>query len=144
MKNITLSLLAVFVTTCYTFSQNDYNCVKTCMIEKTIHEGAILGVKFGCQCGTKNKAGVLIEEIVNDTAAAKSILQVNDVILSVNDKRTKRRARIIDILNRMKPFQNVKLEFLRDGVIKNVDVILGARITRIIQEEVCCDLAENL
>ena len=144
MKNLTLTLLAVFMTTCFTFSQNDINCKKTCMVEKTIHEGALLGVKFGCQCGEKKKKGVLIQEIVDGSAADKSILQAGDVILSVDGKKTKRRDNIIQAINKMDPFQKATFEYSRDGFVNSVDVILGARTTRIELVEVCCDVKEDL
>ncbi len=144
MKNLTIALLAIFMTTSVAFAQQDENCQKTCMVERTIYEGALLGVKFGCQCGEKHKAGAKITEIIPETAAANSILRVNDIITSINDKRTKRRAQVIDLLSKMEPFEVVKFTFVRDGIVNNADITIGARTTRIVKEEVCCDLAEDL
>ena len=144
MKNLLITVLAIFISISTAFAQDASNCEQTCMVERTIYEGAILGVKFGCQCGEKKKAGVKIAEIVPETAASNSILRENDIINSVNDKQIKRRAQIIEILSKMKPFESVKFTFTRDGMVNNVDIILGARTSRTVLEEVCCDLAGDL
>lgn len=144
MKNKLLLLIGSFFCVTTMIAQTKLDCQKTCVVEKTEYQGALLGVQLKVNCGDK---GAYIGSVVPDTAADKSILEVNDLLLSVDNIDIKFPKHFIDIISKYKAFQEINLVFERNSKVYTTQVVLDAKTSKIVKEEVCCDtfnLEENI
>jgi len=144
MKNKLLFLLGLFLSATPILAQTNLDCQKTCIVEKTEYQGALLGVQLKVNCGDQ---GAYIGNVVPNTAADKSVLEVNDLLLSVDDIEIKFPKHFIDIIGKYKPFQEINLVYERNAKVYTTQVVLDAKTSKIIKEEVCCDvfnLEENI
>ncbi|MGB6269882.1 MAG: PDZ domain-containing protein, partial [Olleya sp.] len=106
---------------------------------------AYLGVQFGSPCDKENKTdkGVIILKVIDGTAAADNNLQAYDVVLSINGLEVNRRGDAMKAIKAFNPFDTVRFTINREGEIINRTIVLGAKTTKIIQEEICCDDATS-
>jgi len=74
-----------------------------------------------------NKEGVLVSEVMKDSAAEKGGLKQGDVILSYNDKPVKSVSKIRSDISLMSPGTDIKLKVLRDNKPMNLTVTLGTQ-----------------
>ena len=88
-----------------------------------IEEGGFLGV--ACE---ESEEGLLIINVVQDSAADIGGLMRGDILLRVDDQIIKNRERLTISISSKKPGEEVKLEFKRDGSIATLKVNLGSRI----------------
>jgi serine protease Do len=77
--------------------------------------------------GLKDSKGVIITEIIQDSAAAKAGLRHNDVIVEFNGKPVERADTFRNSVAMLKPGTEVKLTVIRNGQRKTFTVELGER-----------------
>lgn len=142
MKKQLLLFTTFFSLMAISFAQSK-DCKNTCTIDKVVHEGAFLGVQFGSPCDKESKTdkGVIILKVVENTPASENKFEDYDTILQINDVEVNRRGDAMKLINSYKPFDVVSLKISRNGSITTKKVVLGARTTKVIQEEVCCEEA---
>lgn len=70
-------------------------------------------------------AGVLVAEIIPDTAAAESDLQTGDIITAVDGTAVTTPTELVAIFDAMQPGDSIDLTIQRDGTEQNVTVTLG-------------------
>ena len=136
MKNKLLLLLGLFFCATPIIAQTNLDCQKTCVVEKTEYKGALLGVQLKVNCGDK---GAYIGNVIPNTAADKSILQINDLLLTVNGIDIKNPKHFIDIISKYEAFQEIDLVYERKSKRYTTQIVLDAKTTKIVKEEVCCD-----
>jgi serine protease Do len=76
--------------------------------------------------GMKNAKGALVDEAKPDTPAAKAGIQAGDVITAVNGNAVKDSRTLAREISVMSPNSSVKLDILRKGEPKSIDVTLAA------------------
>jgi S1-C subfamily serine protease len=72
-------------------------------------------------------SGVLIEEVIANSAAEKAGLLAGDVIMQLNDIKLDENNPLINTLTNFQPGDSVKIIYLRDGKQQDVTVTLGTR-----------------
>ena len=87
-----------------------------------MEKGGFLGVS--CKETTD---GVKVIEAIEGSAAEKSGLQTNDVILAVNGEKIDNREELTILLASKKPSDEIKLEYQRDGKSQSLKIKLGNR-----------------
>lgn len=92
---------------------------------------AYLGVVIGAvtpkrseELGVAPNQGVVVDQIMDDSPAARSGLQVNDVVLSFDGTATKRIADLQEIVERSGADSKHKLKILRDGKPLELQVVV--------------------
>ncbi len=75
--------------------------------------------------GMKQAKGALVDEAKPDTPAAKAGIQAGDVITAVNGNAIKDSRTLAREISGMAPGSSVKLDILRKGETKNIDVTLA-------------------
>ena len=75
----------------------------------------------------KHEEGALITEITKESGAEKAGLQKDDIITKINDKKIDGPGMLAEIIGSMKPKDEVKVYFKRNGKEKNVKAILQER-----------------
>jgi len=73
----------------------------------------------------KAEKGALIKDVTNGSSADKAGLQKSDVITKVDDKIINGPEALAEVIKSYKPGEVVKIEYLRNGEKKNVNVTLG-------------------
>jgi len=140
MKKITLLLAIMVAFAANSFAQiADNNCQKTCEVETVVQEGAFLGVKiYGLRC-TSSYHGVYVKQVLPNTAAAKFNFQEKDIIVSVDGVELFSTKELVNLIATYKPSDIVSIVFKRNGVEQELDVVLGAKSTKIVKSTICCD-----
>ena len=77
--------------------------------------------------GLERPAGALVAQVMDGGPAAKSGLRVGDVILSLNGKPIIMSADLPHLVGALKPGSKARMEVVRDGDRKTLDVNIGAR-----------------
>lgn len=81
-----------------------------------------LGIQFRLNPDGK---GMLIQEVLADSAADKAGLKAKDIILKIDGTEPTSLKEFISILDLKQPGDEVTLDILRDGKEEKVKVILG-------------------
>lgn len=76
--------------------------------------------------GLDKPAGALVAQVLEDGPAAKSGLQVGDVILSMNGQPIVMSADLSHLVGTLKADEKAKLEIIRNGKRQTLDVTIGA------------------
>ena len=84
------------------------------------------GGVFGGAC-EEIKAGRGVREVIPGTAAEKAGLKLNDILLEVNDEPLDSREEFIIIISSLKPGDEARILYQRDGAQLAVKVNLGVR-----------------
>ncbi len=76
--------------------------------------------------GLDKPAGALVVQVLDNSPAAKGGLRVGDVILSMNGQPVVMSADLPHLIGALKPGATARLEVMREGARKNVQVKVGA------------------
>ncbi|HBC01381.1 MAG TPA: serine peptidase [Pseudomonas sp.] len=76
--------------------------------------------------GLERPAGALVAQVMDGGPAARGGLRVGDVILSLNDKPIVMSADLPHLVGALKPGSTARMEVVRDGDRKMLDVQIGA------------------
>lgn len=71
------------------------------------------------------KSGALVTEIVPGSAAEKSGLQVDDIIVGVNDESISNASELRNTIGLMGSGESVDIEYIRDGRTRHTTAVLG-------------------
>ena len=71
-----------------------------------------------------DKKGVLITKVLDETAAKKMGLKINDVILSLNNQEISDVNSLHEVLSRQKLGDEIEISFLRYGLVKTANGVL--------------------
>jgi serine protease Do len=88
-------------------------------IEETIDSMAVLGVMT-----ETNEAGAKIENVVKESAAEKAGLEVGDIITAIDNKKIDGHQSLAETIKSHKPFDLVKISYLRNGKKKSTNCTL--------------------
>ena len=140
MRKITLVLLVMVTVFTSSFAQiAGSDCKNTCEVERVVQEGAFMGVKVqGISC-TSAYYGVYIMQVLPNTAAEKFNFKVKDIIVSVDGHDLYTTKELVDLIASYEPSDIVSIVFKRNGKEQELDVVLGAKSTKIVKETICCD-----
>ena len=76
------------------------------------------------EAGLQPGEGVLITRVAPGSAAAKSGLQAGDVVIAINDSRTRSVPELQEQIARLRPGESLALDYIRDGRQLDVAVTL--------------------
>src|SRR5690606_2395057 len=76
--------------------------------------------------GLEKPAGALVAQVLEEGPAAKGGLRVGDVILTLDGRQIVMSADLPHLVGGLKPGDKAKLEVVRDGARKTLDVVIGA------------------
>lgn len=88
------------------------------------NSGAVLGVRFGVD---DDDAGVIVEELAEDSPAQKAGLRADDVILYVNSESVAKNASLAKIIAAHRPGDVVKIRYSREGKETECEVRLVSK-----------------
>ena len=91
-------------------------------VPATAQAKGFLGIQFRLN---PNGKGMLIQEVLPDSAAAKAGLKAKDVILKIDGTEPTSLKEFIGILELKQPGDEVTLDILRDGKEERIKVTLG-------------------
>jgi S1-C subfamily serine protease len=81
-----------------------------------------LGLKL---MGEEGDRGPKIDDVVPDGPAAKAGVKPGDILLKIGDKAVKTPPEAVEAARALKPGTKVKLQVLRDGKEKDIEVTVG-------------------
>ena len=81
---------------------------------------------FGVSCEAVVN-GVVVREVIPNTAADKAGIKANDILITVNDEPINSREEFIILVSSLEPGSEVKLLLVRDGSEMSVKANLGTR-----------------
>lgn len=100
-------------------------------IKSFSHKGGYLGVYLKEEVNDKNgevsSTGVLIDKIVEESAAGKAGLEVGDEITRIDKVEIESTQQLIDMLREKEAGEEVFISYVRDGKNKSTKVTLGER-----------------
>ena len=98
---------------------------------------ATLGVMLAPSEGAGAAPGVAVEAVTPGGGAALACVQPGDRLLTVNGRKVATSAEVIAAMSEVKPGDSVKIESLRDGKPRNIEIVSQQREARvmIIREE---------
>jgi serine protease Do len=82
--------------------------------------------------GHTDAHGVLIAEVIKDSPAEAADLRAEDIVLKVNGTATPSPRELMNTVAAMSPGETAKLEIVRNGKTRSVDVTLGQRTTEVL------------
>ena len=88
-------------------------------IEETIDSMAVLGVMT-----ETNETGAKIENVAKESAAEKAGLEVGDIITAIDNKKIDGHQSLAECIKSHKPFDLVKISYLRNGKKKTTNCTL--------------------
>lgn len=91
------------------------------------------------ELGVKGREGVLVIEVVPDSPADKAGLWEDDVIIRLDGEEVQEPDDLIDVVKGKKPGDKVKVEYLRQGEHRQVEVTLG-RVPRVTERVIILPL----
>ncbi len=77
--------------------------------------------------GLEDTKGVLIPQVIKDSAAEKAGLKHNDIIVELNGQALEKASELLNRIAALKPGTKVKIVVIRDGKRKTLTVKLGKR-----------------
>ena len=81
---------------------------------------------FGVEC-EYTEAGLVVRDVIPSSAAQQAGVQINDILVSVNDKQIDSREEFIILISSMMPGELAKVKLVRNGAEFSVKVNLGSR-----------------
>lgn len=141
MNKLTLFSFILSIITTTVFAQSSSSCKQTCEVEKVIQEGPFLGVKIANVSLCSNK--ILVQEVIENSAAEKFGLQKGDYILSIDGKDMETTTAVVSLIESHQPADVISMIINRNGEDVFKDISIGAKNTRIEKETICCDKKDN-
>ena len=90
------------------------------------YEKMQVGGFFGVEC-EYTEAGLVVRDVIPSSAAQQAGVQINDILVSVNDKQIDSREEFIILISSMMPGALAKVKLVRNGAEFSVKVNLGSR-----------------
>ena len=81
--------------------------------------------------GLKENFGILIDDVVKDGPAFKAGLRKEDIILKIDNAKVRSVGQIGKMLQMYKAGEKVKIEYLRDGIGKSVQVAVQKKVKKV-------------
>jgi Do/DeqQ family serine protease len=112
----------------------------------TVHRG-LLGVNINdvtpevaATYGLEGNSGALVTRVIENSAAERAGIQINDVIVSINGKRLRDSGSLRNFIGLLPPGENVAVGLIRDGREQTVTAVLAeiappATITAVPEEK---------
>jgi serine protease Do len=82
--------------------------------------------------GHTDAHGVLIAEVIKDSPAEAAGLKAEDIVLKVNGSATPSPRELMNTVAAMTPGETAKLEIVRNGKTRSIEVTLGQRTTEVL------------
>jgi len=98
----------------------------------TMGSRATLGVLLAPSAGADAAPGVAVEAVTPGGGAALAGVQPGDRLLTVNGRKVATSAEVIAAMTEVKPGDSVKIESLRDGKPRNIEIVSQQREARVI------------
>lgn len=143
MKKLLLSLSLILFCFSISFAQIEDlpelsldGCEEVCEVEKTIQIGVLLGVEI---VNYQKGIGAAVIRVLDNSAAQKYSFQKLDVILAIDDTPVISMEHLVSLIQERKASDIVNVTYLRKDETFQLDVILGAKSTKIITKLVCCE-----
>lgn len=76
---------------------------------------------------TKDYNGVLVTDVTEDGAAQKAGIQISDIITAVNSVQVNSASDVQEQISRYRPNDKVNISIIRDGKVKQIEVVLRNR-----------------
>ena len=83
------------------------------------------GQEIQASLGLEGTRGALVSDVSKDSPAAKSGLEVTDVILAFDGKEITDTRELVRLVAKTRPDQEVPVSVWRDGKKRNIDVTIG-------------------
>jgi hypothetical protein len=117
------------------------DCKHQCKVSRLVEEGVLLGVRIQDVSSTDPYAYIV--EVLHNTSAEKSGLQMGNIIQKVDDIVILNKDHLIEVIHTHKAGDKVLLTFQSGEKIKTMKVRLGAMSTKIVEVMECCDEIKN-
>ena len=122
----------------------EYGTVQRGYLGVTIRQ---LDGKYAEEKGIKNiSEGVYVESVAENSAAKEAGVQAGDVIVGLDGKKIKSSPELLEEIAKRRPGNKVKLDLIRDGKPKAVEVFLKNKAgnEEIVKKEVTSDISKTL
>jgi len=137
MKKIILLSIGLFLGAATINAQSiTSDCKKTCEVTKVIEEGPFLGVQIINGPGNVNAE---ILRVIENTSAERNGFVVGDVITKVDATTILNNFHLVNVIGTYQPGDKVLINYVHAGKETSMKVKLGAKTTRIVTEQICCD-----
>ena len=108
--------------------------IMVALSEKEIWDKPFIGVyladlsnKYYIENKIKEKYGILIKKVVEDSPAHKAGLEAKDILMKFDGEKIYSDSQLVKMLKDYKIDQKVKIDVMRDGEIKSLKLKLGER-----------------
>lgn len=95
---------------------------------------------LGVILGEKTADGVMLDDVVEQSGAAKAGLQGGDVVTAIDGNRIGNAAQISEVIGTKKTGDHITVTFIRDGSVQTVEATLGKKSS---QTEVVARFFDN-
>lgn len=95
------------------------------IIDDLINNGYVSGRPLVGISVSENRNGLTVEQIVEGSGAEKAGLKIGDLIVKADGKSIKKSSELNEIRDEKKPNEKLTLTVIRDGEVKDIEVVLG-------------------
>jgi S1-C subfamily serine protease len=88
---------------------------------------AFLGVRGGLTLVDQDQGPCVISEVIEDSAAAKGGMKIDDVVQQVNDQKVETFRELVMYVSNFNPGETIKVKVLREGKPLELDITLAER-----------------
>jgi PDZ domain/Secretion system C-terminal sorting domain len=113
------------------------DCKKHCLVSRLVEEGVFLGVKVNNITPCTKYANIL--EVIPNTAASKSGLQVGDVIVKIDNTAISDKSNVFDVIQTYKAGDKIVLTYVNGETTKKMKIRLGAKSMKLVDVLECCE-----
>ncbi len=137
-KTLQTLLLAATITSAANAQTADLsNCKKVCEKQVLVETGPFIGIRFNCNtAGIKN---ALIYEVIQNTAASRNNLQVNDVVIALDNVEVTSNTQLLNMVAAHKPGDKVNLTYKHLGQVLIKEITIGALKSEMVTVKECCE-----
>ncbi len=142
MKKIILLSIGLFLGAATINAQAiSSDCKQTCEITKIIEEGPFLGVQI--INGPRNMNAQILR-VIENTSAERNGFIVGDIITKVDATSILDNFHLVSVIGEYQPGDKVVINYIHEGIESSMKVKLGAKITRVVTEQICCDEVKSV